>query len=214
MRLGIRDRLIARVGPGLLRALAATWRYRVEGEERLQEQLAAGERIVLYAWHGRMLPGAPYFHRYRPVIMVSRSRDGELMARVIERLGWRTIRASSSRAGVRGLLEMVRAVRQGAVGGHIVDGPRGPAEAIKPGLLALAQRSGALLVPVYVSAAWCWRAPSWDRMLVPFPGSRVCLRIGEGVRIGADLAPDSLEGLRKQLEERYRTETRRLEASR
>ena len=84
---------------------------------------------------------------------------------------------------------------------------------IKPGLLMLAQRSGARLVPVHLVADWSWQAPSWDRMLVPFPGSRVRLRFGEGVRVGADLAPDALEGLRKQLEERYRAETRRLEAS-
>ena len=213
MRLGIRNRLIARIGPWLLRATAATWRYRVEGEERLQEQLAAGERIVLYGWHGRMLPAAPYLHRYRPIVMVSKSRDGELLARIVERLGFRTVRASSSRGGVRGLLQMIRAVREGALAGHVVDGPRGPAEVIKPGLLMLAQRSEARLVPVHLVADWSWQAPSWDRMLVPFPGSRVRLRFGEGVRVGADLAPDALEGLRKQLEERYRAETRRLEAS-
>lgn len=214
MRLGFRDRLTVLVGPWLLRLFALTWRIEVEGEERLEAQLAAGERVLIYAWHGRMLAGAPYFRRYRPVIMVSQSRDGEVIAGVVERLGWRTVRASSSRGGRRGLVEMVRAIRDGAVGGHIVDGPRGPAEVFKPGLLAIAQRSAALLVPIHVSASRAWRAASWDRMLVPLPGSRVRFRIGEGVRVAEDLAPEALERLRVELEERYRAETKRLDASR
>ena len=84
------------------------------------------------------------FRRYRPVIAVSPSSDGDRIAQIVQRLGWDAARGSSSRGGVRALLALVREVSAGRIAAHIVDGPKGPAGVVKPGLMLLAQRSGAL----------------------------------------------------------------------
>lgn len=197
------ERLLTWLGAAVLRLLAATWRVRIQGLDRLEDRLTAGERVLLATWHGRILLGVIPFRRFRPLVMVSQSQDGERMSRVIERLGWRTVRGSSSREGFRALMALVRAMRQGSIGGLIVDGPRGPARRIKPGLLTLARQTDAVIVPVYLTARWRLEARSWDRMQIPLPFSRVWIRVGEPVRLPEELSESDAEALRVWLEEEF-----------
>ena len=83
----------------------------------------------------------------------------------------------------------------------------------KPGLIAIAQRTGAVLFPVHVRARWCWRAPTWDHPIVPLPGTRIIFRFGEGTRVPAELSRGVFEQQRKELEASYREESARLEAT-
>jgi lysophospholipid acyltransferase (LPLAT)-like uncharacterized protein len=203
--------MLAWLGAALLRLHARTLRLHVEGGDRIEEALRAGERVLVASWHGRILMGVVLFGRYRPVVMISQSRDGERMSRVAERLGWRTVRGSSTRGGVRALVAQVRILRGGGVGGHVVDGPRGPARQVKPGLLALAQRSGALIFPVYPSARWRIEVRSWDRMMIPLPFSRVWIRLGDPVRVPPKLPPGEAETLRVRIEQEFEREFARLD---
>lgn len=205
------DRLAIWLGPLLLRALARTWRWRIEGEGELQALLCAGRPVLLYGWHRILLTGAPHFGRYGPAVLVSQSRDGEIIARIAEHLGWRPVRGSSSRGGVRGLLQMVRELQRLGVGAHLVDGPRGPARKFKPGLVTIAGRAGALLVPIWIAPRWRWEAHSWDRMPVPLPWSRVDVRVGAPVEVPARPAPEAAEALLVDLERRYAAGAERLE---
>ena len=191
---------------------ALSLRYRVEGLEAVRELQAAGTPVVLASWHGRVLLLPFHLRGLLQTLMISRSRDGERIASVCERIGYSTVRGSSSRSGSRALHEVVRELQKNRVVGHVVDGPRGPAEAIKPGLVRIAQRSGAAIVPICATAASRWEAPSWDRMQIACPFSRVLVRYGPAVVVSRDLDAAGCEQLRFELEQLMRAEYARLEA--
>ena len=182
-----------RLGALALRAHARSLHLTVEGEGPLRAHLAAGGRIVLSSWHQRFYAGICYFARFRPVIMISQSADGELIARLVELLGWRAARGSSTRGGRDALTAMVDEMQHRQVAGHIVDGPRGPARKIKAGIAVLAQRTDARIVPVYVAYARAWEARSWDRFQVPRPFSTVLIRFGPPIEVPPALAGAGLE---------------------
>ena len=163
--------------------------------------LAGGRPVVFCIWHQRIMCCEAAVRRYRLTFMVSQSRDGERIARVVARLGYRTTRGSSSSGGVRALLGLVREVRGGAIGAHVVDGPRGPARVVKAGTLTLAQRSHAVIVPLLATARHRFEFGSWDRMLLPLPFTRTIVRFGEPLEVPEELAPDAFEALRLELEQ-------------
>ncbi len=212
-RLGALERMALTLGAVLLRLVGRTLRMRIDGEDRLRVLLDSGRRVILVSWHGRLLAGIVHFSRYRPALMISQSRDGARIAWVAAHLGFRPVRGSSSRGGVRALLALTREVAAGAVGVHLVDGPRGPAGEVKPGVIPLASRSGALIVPVYVTARSRLEARSWDRMQLPLPWSRVDGRIDEPIEVPAKLSETEADALRADLEKRIREGYRRLDAA-
>ena len=198
-------RWLGRIVPPFLGALCRTWRVRLEGSEAIDAELATGRPMILVVWHGRLLTCLAclprHGARYALHTMISRSRDGDRVAAVASRMGVVPVRGSSSRGGARALLQAVRLLEQGHTIAHIVDGPRGPAGAIKPGLMLMAQRSGAAIAPMYAASAHHWTATrSWDRMEVPLPCSRVLLRFGPPWRVAADLEEADLEALRSGFE--------------
>lgn len=168
-----RLRRLVWAGGGVLRALAATWRIRVVGGEHI-ERLRREERPFVFAcWHGELLP-LLWHHRKQGVhVLISEHRDGELVARVAEGLGFRTVRGSTSRGGGRALLTLSRLLEGGHEIAFTPDGPRGPARRYAPGALVAAQRAGAPVLPVAAAASRAWRLRSWDRFLVPQPFARV-----------------------------------------
>ncbi|MBW2416042.1 MAG: lysophospholipid acyltransferase family protein [Deltaproteobacteria bacterium] len=214
MRLGrsFLDRWIPPLGAALFRLLGLTLRYRIENAEQFEALWAAERPTILTSWHNRLMMGVCFFRRYRPVIAVSHSSDGDRIAGTVRRLGWDTPRGSSSRGGVRALLGLVREVSSGRVGIHLVDGPKGPPGVIKPGLMLLAQRSGAPIFLVYASARPRVRAPSWDRMEIPLPFARVHFRFEEPVVVPRDMPPEEVETLRRDLEKRLADGLARLDA--
>ena len=211
LQLGAVDRLVCRLASWTFRLLGLTYRYRVEGQERALELLKAGRPVLLASCHARILNGVYCLRRMRPIVMVSRSRAGGRMSQTLERLGWRTVRGSSSRGGAVALRDMIRALGPGDVGVHIVDGPRGPAGVVKPGLVLLAKRTAAALVPVYATASHRLEAKSWDRMQIPLPFARIYLRYDEPLEVPADLTLEKAEVLRRDLEERFAREYARLD---
>ena len=144
--------------------------------------------------------------------MISQSRDGERIARAVEYVGFRPVRGSSSRGGVRALLQMVRLLQGPVVCCHVVDGPRGPRGEVKPGLILLAQRSGAALIPVLYATRHKWVARSWDRMQVPLPFGRVVARYLVPRVVPRELEPEAAEALRLDIERELAREELRLEA--
>ena len=170
--------IAATLGAGVVRVLGATWRFTVSDAPEYTAALARGERFVYAFWHSVMLPLA-VLHRHEGIaVLVSRHRDGELITRVIERLGFVAARGSSTRggeAGVRGMLAWAGRDRQLAV---TPDGPRGPAEQVKPGALYLAERTGRRMVPIGVAAHPTRALRSWDRFRVPWPFARVMITHG------------------------------------
>jgi lysophospholipid acyltransferase (LPLAT)-like uncharacterized protein len=165
-------------GAGVLGLLGLTLRFRVEGDEHIQECRRKGQAYILAFWHAWILPMAYLHRRQGIVVLVSDHRDGEYISRVIGRMGFGTARGSSTRGGAKGLMGSVRALRAGTSLGLTPDGPRGPARVFKPGGLVAAQISGAPIIPMAVRGGPVKRLPSWDRFVLPYPFARVHLRYG------------------------------------
>lgn len=165
----------------LLRLLHATLRYETIYEDGGHAD-STGEAGVWCFWHRCLLPAACRFHgRPRTVLLISPSFDGELIARTIERLGYETVRGSSSRAGASGLRALARAVQNGAAAVIPGDGPRGPRYMLKPGITKLALLTARPVYCFYLFPQSAWVMRSWDALLVPKPFSRVVLMWGRPV---------------------------------
>lgn len=181
-------RWIVRLGVPLVRLLGFTWRVRRVNLELVTQLRAEHQPIVFALWHGEMLP-LLYLHRHEAVaVLISEHRDGELIARVAESLGFRAVRGSTSRGAARALAEMVRELEAGHDIAVTPDGPRGPARSFAPGALIAAQRAGAPVVAVGVSAPRAWRLKSWDRFIIPKPFARVRVTYSAPVRLDASSA--------------------------
>jgi lysophospholipid acyltransferase (LPLAT)-like uncharacterized protein len=194
--------LAARGASVLLLALGRTWRIEHEALAARDNALAWGEgRCIFALWHARLL-ALIFTHRHRgAAVLVSRHRDGELIARVVEQLGYRTARGSSTRGGGEGARAMLSHAARGAPLAITPDGPRGPAETVKPGLVYLASRSGLPVVPVAAAASRAWVFRSWDRFRVPWPFARVVVAHGEPITVPPELDRAEAERWRARLQE-------------
>jgi len=128
--------------------------------------------VVFAVWHGRFWLPAACFGRWGTTLLVSRSEDGEVIARVAQRLGFRTVRGSSSRGGREGLDALVDAARSGHSVAVTPDGPRGPRHHAQMGAVVVAARSGCPVIPVGAASRPAWTFRSWDAFQVPLLGAR------------------------------------------
>jgi len=187
-----RARWIGRLGAGLLSLLGATWRVRWLGREHWRACQQAPGGFIYAFWHGQLLPLA-YAHRGLGVtVLVSLNRDGEYITQVIERLGYTTIRGSTSRGGSRALLAMVRHAETGAAVAFTPDGPRGPRHRVQAGVLLCAQRAQVPILPLTMACRPAKQLDSWDRFQIPLPGARQVIVYGEPLTIPAQLATSEM----------------------
>lgn len=169
----------------LVRGLVRTLRYR-----RLGPPI---DRAGLVAfWHGEQLPLIGMRPDGRLVAPVSTSPDGRLQEAVLRRVGIHGVRGSKGHGGAAAVRGLLRALRDGAVALIAVDGPSGPREQVKPGVVYLAQRTGLPIWPVAVAVARGHRLRrAWDRYLVPRPFTRTVVLVGEPLHIDRDASPDA-----------------------
>ena len=195
--------VIAAVASPIIAALAVTLRWKVEGEKHLEAVIGSGRQPIITIWHGRILPGLCYFRDRHIVVITSQNFDGEWIARILHRFGFGTARGSSSRGGVRALVQLRQDLREGRGVAFTLDGPRGPARVAQPGAAWLAGATGYPLLPLHFEANKFWTMGSWDRTQIPKPFATVALTIGEPVHVG-DTAEPSVEAARLTLEDRLR----------
>lgn len=182
-----------------------TLRFQIEGLENVLECMKKRRPVILLSWHQRIFSGFlfPRQHNWTVPIMISQSRDGEFIARIVQYAGFLPIRGSSSRGGMKALREMVRAVGKYRIAMHIVDGPTGPPRMVKPGGISLAQITEAFLCPVFVICAKYWVFNSWDRFMIPKPFSKVLIHFDDHMeKVPKELEDTEFENLRKKMEER------------
>lgn len=184
---------LAQLGGGAaLRALAATWRFRVVGGEALESLRAAGRPFIFSLWHGQLLPLLWHHRREGVAILVSQHRDGELIARVARALGYRLIRGSTTRGGERALLRLVTELKGGAEVAVTPDGPKGPLRGYASGALVAAQRSGAPILPIAAHADRAWNLSSWDNFMIPKPFARVTVAYGPPTNVVAATSREAI----------------------
>lgn len=156
--------------------------------------------IIGVLWHGRILLPI-YLHRNQGVTpMISIHADGEIIAQTMQKIGYQTVRGSSTRGGKEAFHNMVDVLNQGRQGAMIPDGPRGPRHYLKPGTLFIAQQAGAYLLPISFSAKRKIQFNSWDRFILPLPFSKSVVIYGAPINVPQDLSQQQLEQLRKKFE--------------
>ena len=170
-------------GSLVVRTLGVTWRVESSRDPAYAEAAARGERFLFAFWHARLLP-LVYARRGEGItVLVSRHRDGQLITRIIEHMGYTCARGSSTRGGEAGVRELLGAARSGRDLAVTPDGPRGPAGVLKEGLVYVAARTGLRIVPMASSASRSWVFRSWDRFRVPKPFAHVHVRYGAPITV-------------------------------
>jgi lysophospholipid acyltransferase (LPLAT)-like uncharacterized protein len=208
------QRLAAAAAFRLIQTLAATLRFRWRDESGLFD----GEpqtRVIFAIWHNRLALALVMYRRYvqrrqparRLAAMVSASRDGGFLARILEHFGVQPVRGSSSRRGPQALLELTTWSERGYDLAITPDGPRGPRYVVQEGVTALGQLSGLPIVPVSYHLSWKYRLKSWDRFQVPLPFARVEVRLGAPLQMPSTTSEGEREALRRDLEEALRAIT-------
>jgi len=189
----------------LIRLYLSVVRIRVVNEDSFMTHISKGGKAVAAIWHQRFFGVIGYakkFGAFSPSAIISKSRDGELITQVAIRLGIRPVRGSSSRGGREALEAIVNDLVVNPVALHAVDGPRGPRQVVKAGLIRMAQLSGASIFPVYISVDRAWMLDSWDRFMIPKPFSRILVHWDHPITIPAEADRETFEKLRLQVQER------------
>jgi lysophospholipid acyltransferase (LPLAT)-like uncharacterized protein len=205
LRAGVRYAIGGFLGRLLANALLATVRFRTENRERFDRFADRGEPVLYALWHGRLLP-LTYFHRGRGIAaMISRSADGEYIARMVSGWDFHAVRGSTSRGGGEALREVARRIRAGQSVAITPDGPRGPRQRVQPGVVLAAQLTGAPIIPVVAGCSRAWWPGGWDRFCVPKPFSRVVVVYGEPRHVARELGESELrrhmEALEREMNE-------------
>lgn len=204
--LSLRRRLLfwlaTRFGWLAVLALGKLTRLEFRGREHYERLRAAKQPFIYSIWHGKIL--IPIFTERNGGVcaMVSEHSDGEMIAQTLERLGYTTVRGSSTRGGKRAMLAMIRALRNGGVGGIMPDGPRGPRHVFKAGIIAIAQKSQAAILPLTFASSRAWRLKSWDRFIIPKPFSKTIALYGAPIFIPDELDETAFEAKRQEVEQR------------
>jgi lysophospholipid acyltransferase (LPLAT)-like uncharacterized protein len=194
--------LFVYIGIIIVKIISSTYRTKVINPEIELDVLKRGQVPIYASWHQRFFPGITFFAKRKPIsIMISQSKDGELISRIVNQLGWHPVRGSSSRGGKKALREVYTLAEKGYKIAHIVDGPKGPRGVVKPGLLIISKVSGMPILPTITSAEKKWVFNSWDRFIVPKPFSRVIIRFGDEINVPKNLQGPAFENKRSSIED-------------
>ncbi len=174
---------------------------KIVGRHHLKELREKKVPLIYVSWHGRILIPI-YIHRNQSITpMVSLHADGEMIAQTLHKIGYLTVRGSSTRGGKEAFHNMVDVLKQGGHGAMIPDGPRGPRHYLKPGTLFIAQQTGAYLLPICFSAKRKVQFNSWDRFFLPLPFSKSIVIYGAPINVPKDLSQEQVEQLRIKFQE-------------
>jgi lysophospholipid acyltransferase (LPLAT)-like uncharacterized protein len=200
---GWRARWLIAFGFRLLQVWTRTLRYELDDRAGIAGK-PVDENYIGALWHNRLLIFPAVLRRFFPnrrgAALISASRDGDLLTDAIKRFQFEVVRGSSSRLGASAILQLSEVLASGSDIVITPDGPRGPAYEIGPGIVFLAQRSGAAVLPMSLEYSSCWRAKSWDRFIIPRPFSKVRVIIGQPHRVAATQTDEEFESERLRLQ--------------
>jgi lysophospholipid acyltransferase (LPLAT)-like uncharacterized protein len=176
---------------GAIALLRASLRVELLHGEYVADVQSRGVPFLLSLWHGRMFLPIDAHRRQGVVTMASKSADGDIITSWLEKNGYIVVRGSTTRGGSEAFRRMVHHVRAGRNAALTVDGPKGPARVVQPGVVRLARLTGAWILPISFSSSWPLFFRSWDRHLVPKPFSRTFLSYGRPFPIGSELSDEA-----------------------
>jgi len=200
---GWRARWLIAFGFHLLQLWARTLRFEVNDGAGIVGK-PVKENYIGALWHNRLLifPFVlrRFFSKRRGAALISASRDGDLLTDAIKRFGFDVVRGSSSRLGASAILQLTNILASGGDAVITPDGPRGPAYELGPGIIFLAQKSGAAVLPMNMEYSSCWRIKSWDRFIVPRPFAKVRVLIGQPHPVRSTMTGEEFESERLRLQ--------------
>ncbi|MEE4359043.1 MAG: lysophospholipid acyltransferase family protein [Desulfococcaceae bacterium] len=192
-------RLTGILGRAVIDLIFSTSEIESEGYARAEKYMRS-RNVIAPMWHSRILIFGYLYRGWDVASMVSKSHDGEIIARILRQQGFVPVRGSSSRGGARALANLIRLVKKGYSAVLIPDGPRGPRYKVQPGIMSLAKKTGAPIIPVSYSAQKVYFFPSWDRFMLPRPRNRCRVIYGEPFFVPENADRQTEERLRLRLE--------------
>ena len=187
----------------LINIIGRTARFEVEGWENHEIATRQNSPPIYAFWHDRIFLTTYWWPRKIervPVVMTSRSFDGEYIARFIQRFGYGAVRGSSTRGGAGAIVEMARLMRAGCPTAFTIDGPTGPPHVAKMGAVLLAKKMGSPVLPVTMALASYWRAPTWDSLQIPKPFTRARVYVAPPIWVPSDADSATLQAKRDELQ--------------
>jgi lysophospholipid acyltransferase (LPLAT)-like uncharacterized protein len=199
-----KDRLLIRAADlaffCLISLIGLTVRWEVVGEEHLNSIPRQGLLPIYTFWHNRIFLGTYFFRHRRIVIMTSRSKDGEYIARFIQRFGYGAVRGSSTRGAVGALVELVKLMRAGCPAGFSIDGPKGPKYVAKMGAVLLSKKTGNPVLPFSLTPTRRLTIGSWDELQIPLPFTKVLVEFEPPIYVAGDADEQALETKREEVQ--------------
>ena len=185
-----------------IRLIGSTIKWETDGVEEHLEAVERSGRLPIYClWHDRIFAGTYFLRDRRIVVITSQSLDGEYIARFLKRFGYGTVRGSSTRGGVKALVEMIRCMRSGLPMAFTVDGPKGPRYEAKKGAVLLAKKTGNPMLPFSVELERSWTVKSWDRMQIPKPFTRARFLVATPIYVPIDADDATVDAKQKELQD-------------
>jgi hypothetical protein len=182
-----------------IRLLNSTYRYEWVDVANKEKAIASNEKgVYIYAcWHQNFI-GTTFVHiGQKYTMIVSGSKDGELVAIACQKMGYSPVRGSSTRGGKEAMFQMVKKINSGLPGAITVDGPKGPVHVVKPGIVEIARLAGCPILPIssYPIRYWSFEK-SWDKFRVPKPFTKIYLVVGEPIHVKENISEEEFEQIR------------------
>lgn len=200
----LRERLAIKLAGYLfylvIKAVGSLTRFKINPDDRKMLDGTGTEQPIYAFWHDRMFLTVYLLRHLGALFLTSQSFDGEYLARIFQRFGYRIIRGSSSKGGSEAIAALTEAILRGRAASLTVDGPRGPRYESKVGAAVLAKRTGRPVVPLIVESRRFKMMNSWDRLRIPFPFSSAAVFLGDPIYVPADATNDEVEAARRKMQ--------------
>ncbi|BEQ15024.1 hypothetical protein FAK_20900 [Desulfoferula mesophila] len=196
--------LVSHIAAMLVRLVFCTCRVKILRNDLVEKYFNQGRSGIGVTWHRGAIFSLYYFGRIHPAVMISRSKDGEYLARYLKIMGGVPVRGSSSRGGLAALKEMAQYLLEGPAryAATVADGPRGPRYVAKKGMISLAARTGLPLLPLMWSAKRVWVLKNtWDRTMIPKPFATIYFSAGREFRYPPDIKGEAMEAALRELQD-------------
>ncbi len=199
------SRLVGYLVGYLMKCWGLTLRYEINGKPGVTAPEIAPAPVIFALWHNRIFTMPPIWRRTggkdrKSVVLTSASKDGTTLATAMSMFGLGAIRGSSSRRAVSALIGMKKALNEGFDVCVTPDGPRGPRYQVQPGVIKIAQATGANIIPIHIHYTSFWQLKTWDRFVIPKPFSRVSVIFDQPHQISQDGGDVAFENARIALE--------------
>jgi len=200
-----------RLLPIVINIVLLTYKIQVKNANVLENYAKNGNQFIAAFWHGKMLIPWFFLRKFHISALVSLSKDGEILSRILENWNYKIIRGSSHIGGKEALKLLEESIENGFSVAITPDGPTGPIYKMKPGTVVLAKKMNKPIFLISVCAEKSWFLKSWDKFQIPKPFSKIKLEISEPINIDANLNYDETDLFIKQLNERFLSEQRKID---